>query len=338
MSENIVIGANGLVGSHVIIHLLKQNKQVTAVSRDGKPSNLFFDLLKWYQISEELATWNISWKSADITDIFSLESIINEKAIVYHCAGLVSFHDSDSAKLKNVNAEGTANLVDVCVEKRIRKLAYVSSVSTLSLKENTNVLDENSFWKTDGNESNYARSKYLAEMEVWRGVEEGLNAVIVNPTIIIGPHDFTKGSVQLIDTVFKGLKFYPVGSTGFVDANDVALALIQLAESDKSEQRYVLNGVNMSYQKLFQLIADELNVAAPKIKVSSWMSKLAWRIEKLRSKLINKKPLITKETAHASVQERYFDNAKVCADLAFQFTLINQTIQNTCSFYINQNK
>jgi nucleoside-diphosphate-sugar epimerase len=334
MNENIVIGANGLVGSHVILHLLKSGKRATAISRNGQPFSLFYTLMDWYGLSSQECDNLITWKKADVTDVYSFEDIISKNAIVYHCAALVSFHDDDKVEMDRINILGTANVVNVCNEKQVRKLAYISSVSTLSMKENTNVLDEESYWKTNGKETNYARSKYLAEMEVWRGIEEGLNAVMVNPTIIIGPHDFSKGSVQLINTIFEGLKFYPSGSTGFVDANDVAKAIIELAESNLNAQRYILNGANLSYHDFFVMVCRSFNISLPKWEVNSWMSGIAWRLDKLRAFIFRIRPLITKETANASSQKRMYNSSKIIETLSFSFIPASEFINNTCSFYL----
>ena len=336
-TENIVIGANGLVGSHVLIQLLLQNRMVTATSRTGKASPLIIDLLNWYNVPLEKYSELVQWKTLDITDIFSIEEIISSNSVVYHCAGLVSFSESHKDELERINVDGTANLVNVCTSLNILKFVYVSSVSTLSVKENTNVLNEESFWKTSGRESNYARSKYKAEMEVWRGVEEGLNVVIVNPTIIIGPHNFSQGSVQLIEAVANGLKFFPSGATGFVDADDLANVLIKLADSDITEERFVINNVNLSYRDFLSKVAVALQVNSPRIRVTNWMASLAWRIDKVRTSLFNKKPLVTKETAYASAQSVEYDTRKLSKYIHHAFTPIEGMITNTCSFYLKQN-
>lgn len=334
--EIIVIGATGLVGSHVLLQLLLQNKSVTATSRSGKPTELLLNLLEWYQIPNDIFQKLVTWKALDVTDVYSLEDVITSKAVVFHCAGKVSFLEADKKELEKINVDGTTNVVDVCLQSSITKLIYVSSVSTLSAKENSRILNEESYWKTSGNESNYARSKYKAEMEVWRGIEEGLNAVIVNPSIIIGPHDFTQGSVQLIEAVANGLVFYPSGATGFVDADDLAKVLIMLAESNVCQDRFIVNGANLSYKHFMSTVAISLKQKAPAMRVTKWMASIAWRLDALRVFVTKRKPFVTRETAFASAQSVEYDSSKLKSFLKFQFMSADDMIGNVCSFYLKQ--
>lgn len=334
MNQAIVTGATGLVGSHVLIHLVKSKCNIIALKRENSNTKLVEQLFNNYGISNDDYTKYVDWKIADILDTEGLEELIQESSVVYHCAAQVSFNPSQKENLLNTNVQGTANVVNVCLQKKARKLCYVSSVATLSLNKGETTINENSFWKNTGNESAYAQSKYLAEMEVWRGIEEGLNAVMVNPSVIIGPHDFTKGSVKMIETSAKGLVFYTNGITGFVDVNDVAKAMILLMNSNTSSERFILNMDNISYKTFFEKAAKKLNVNPPSILVKPWMSGLAWRVAKLKSIITNTEPFITKETSHAAMQQKFYDASKFKKQFDYNFIDIDNCLENACNYYL----
>ena len=240
------------------------------------------------------------------------------------------FHSFRKIKrgLIRINTEGTANVVNAALEKKVRKLCHVSSIAALGRPENqADLIDENLVWKTSRHNSIYAVSKYGAEREVWRGTAEGLDAVIVNPSIILGVAGTSKGSSRIFNTVCEGLKFYPPGKNGFVDVRDVVRAMILLMKSDIRNERFILNVDNIEYKRLFDLIAAEMGKPAPTVKVSPLMSGLAWRIEKLRSMITGVKPLITRETAHTAVQHYEYSNEKIKKELGFEFTPIEETVQ-----------
>jgi len=334
MQNTIVTGATGLVGSHVLVHLVKNKCRVIALKRENSNTKLVQQLFDWYGLSNDDYVKYIDWKIADVLDIDSLEELIQHDYDVYHCAAQVSFNPSQKDNLLNTNVQGTANLVNVCLLKKVRKLCYVSSVATLSLNKGETIINENSFWKNTGNESVYAQSKYLAEMEVWRGIEEGLNAVIVNPTVIIGPHDFTKGSAKMIGTSGNGLMFYTNGISGFVDVNDVAKAMIILMNNDVNSERYLLNMDNIPYKTFFEKVSEKINAKPPIIPVNSLLSGLAWRIAKIKSIITNTEPLITKETSYAAMQQNFYDASKFKKQFSYNFIDLNNCLENACNYYL----
>jgi nucleoside-diphosphate-sugar epimerase len=225
------------------------------------------------------------------------------------------------------NTEGTANVVNAALERKVRKLCHVSSIAALGRPENmTDIIDEKLVWKTSKHNSAYAVSKYGAEREVWRGTAEGLDAVVVNPSIVLGVAGPKQGSSRIFNTVWKGLKFYPPGRNGFVDVRDVAKAMVMLMKSDIRNERFILNAANLEYVDLFRMMAEAMGKPAPKIRVNSMLSGLAWRIEKIRSMITGVKPLITPETAHTAVQQYAYSNEKIRQELGFEFTPIRETI------------
>ena len=198
----------------------------------------------------------------------------------------------------------------------------------------SDLIDENLVWKTSKNNSIYAISKYGAEREVWRGTAEGLDAVIVNPSIILGVAGKRGGSSRILNTVWEGLRFYPPGKNGFVDVRDVVKAMVLLMKSDIRNERFILNVDNIEYKKLFELIAAAFGKPAPSIKVNQTLSRLAWRVEKLRSMVTGIKPLITRETAHTAVQHYEYSNEKIKKELGFEFRPIEETIQHFCQIFM----
>jgi dihydroflavonol-4-reductase len=277
----------------------------------------------------------IEWVEADLMDIFSLEEAMEKIEEVYHCAALVSFLPGDHKKLLRINTGGTANVVNASLEKNIRKLCHVSSIAAFGRPESqADLINEELVWKTSRNNSNYAVSKYGAEREVWRGTAEGLDAVVVNPSIILGVAGASQGSSRIFNTIWEGLKFYPPGKNGFVDVRDVVRAMILLMNSDIRNERFILNAENLEYKRLFELISAAMGKPAPSVKVNSMLSGLAWRIEKLRSMVTGIKPLITRETARTAVQQNEYSNAKIKKALGFEFTPIEETVRHFCRIFM----
>jgi nucleoside-diphosphate-sugar epimerase len=226
---------------------------------------------------------------------------------VYHAAGLVSFDPRQKERLMDVNARGTENVVNMALERGVQRLCHVSSVAALGRAEDGQKVNEQTSWKDSKFNSTYAISKYAAEREVWRGMEEGLSAVILNPTIILGPGGWDTGSGLLFRAVWNGLKFYPQGTNGFVDVRDVARVGISLMEQQRFGARFVVSSEDVSYEYLFTEIARALGRKPPRIKASPFMTGLAWRLDKVRSGITGGSPVITKETAMTSSSHWYYD-------------------------------
>ncbi len=222
-----------------------------------------------------------------------------------------------------------------------KNLSYVSSIASLGRTKSGNTMDENSKWESSKLNSNYAISKYKAELEVWRGAEEGLNVVMVNPGVLIGVGDFSRGSNALVQTIYKGMPLYSMGVNGYVDVADVARALILLSEAKINNERYVMVGANMRFRDLFFMIADALKKKRPSINVTPWMAALSWRVMAV-VRLFSKKGLaITKETARAALNESYYNSDKIKRAISFEFTAIEDTVKACAaqhSRYLGQKK
>jgi nucleoside-diphosphate-sugar epimerase len=332
----LITGATGLVGSHLTFELVRTGHMVRALKRRGSDLAMIEKVFSLNSDAHEDLLSKIEWVEGDILDIFSLEEAMDGIDEVYHCAALVSFLPEDKKKLVRVNSEGTANVVNAAIEKKIRKFCHVSSIAALGRPENqSDLIDENLVWKTSKNNSMYAVSKYGAEREVWRGTAEGLDVVIVSPSVILGVAGTGMGSSRIFNTMWKGLKFYPPGTNGFVDVRDVVKAMIMLMKSDIRNERFILNAENLEYKELFRIMAAAMGKPAPSIKVGAAMSGLAWRLEKLRSVITRFKPLITQETAHTAVQNYKYSSEKIKKELGFEFTPIEETIRHFSQMFLN---
>ena len=260
----LVTGGTGLVGAHLLLHLVENGDIVRAIYRNItsiKKTKALFLLYKKESLFE-----NIEWVQADITDVPTLEMAFENVKYVYHCAALISFDPKDEDLLRKTNIEGTANIVNFCVAKTVEKLCYVSSIAALGdLKENEEIITEEAEWNPEKQHSDYAISKYGAEMEIWRGQQEGLDTVIVNPGIIIGPGFLDQGSGMLFKKVANGLSFYTKGVTGFIAVPDVVRITIQLMKNEYSNERFTLIAENLIFRDLLNAIADSLNVKRPYI-------------------------------------------------------------------------
>ncbi|MFA8435991.1 MAG: NAD-dependent epimerase/dehydratase family protein [Marinifilaceae bacterium] len=330
----LVTGGTGLVGSHILYDLLKSGKKVRALKRKTSKLELVRTTFGYYSTNADQLFELIEWVDGDMLDIFSLEEALRGIDQVYHAAALVSFKDSDHRKMLDINVEGTRNLVNVCLEKKIEKFGFVSSIAALgSPEEGENTVTETTAWSPEDNRSGYSISKFQSELEVWRGVEEGLQAIVVNPSIILGPGQWEKGSSKLFSTVANGLKYFTKGITGYVDVRDVSRAMIQLMESDIVNERYILNGEDLSYEYIFKTIARAMNIPSPTRYASPLLTEIGWRLAYLKKIFLLGTPSFTKETARAAHNEKYFSNQKIKDAIDFEFTSIEQSIKNTVRHY-----
>lgn len=312
----LVTGAAGLLGSEVVKQLLDEGYHVTAIYH-FTPLNLSHP--------------NLAVKQCDILDVASLEDVMKDITHVYHCAALVSFEPKEKYHLFKINIEGTENIVNACIFANVKKLIHVSSVSALGRIRNGETLTEDVQWTEETSNSIYAKSKYLGELEVWRGIGEGLQAAIVNPSIILGGNNWDDGSSALFKSAYNEFKWYTEGISGFVDVRDVAHAMLLLMNSEISGQRFILSAENLSYKKIFTLMANGFNKKPPPRKVTPLMAEIVWRLEAIKGMITGKKRLLTKETARTAQATVYYDHSKILKALPqFHFTPIADTIELTC--------
>ncbi len=317
-AEILVTGGTGFLGSYLLRYLLRKGKAIRATKRVSSPMDLVADIRD-----------AIEWVDCDLLDQIGMEDCMDGIKQVYHCAAMVSFDTKDVDQMREINVNGTANIVNIALEKNVEKFLHVSSIAAIGRAKPEAHISEKSKWERSNLNSNYAISKYLAEQEVWRAMVEGLNVVIVNPSVILGAGYWEAGSNRFFKYVWRGSKFKPGGCSGFVDVRDVARLSILLMDSDVSGERYIANGENLAYGDVFQKIADTFQKPAPTLSVRPWMREIAWRVEWLKSKITRQKALLTKETARLAGGRYTYDNSKSKAIMDFEYTPIAKTVEET---------
>ena len=311
----VVTGATGLVGSFLVTELLKYGHKVRAISRrtfsSPDPSVL-------------------EWRQGDLLDPLFLAEAFAGATHVFHCAGLVSYAPQDKELLQQINVEGTTNVVNTCLELEDIKLCYVSSIAAVENEKNKSEADEDAKWDLNASHSDYAESKYQAELEVWRGISEGLTAVIVNPSIILGPGNWQESSTRLFRYVFEENPLYTAGAANFVDVRDVVEMMYKLAFSEVEGERFILNAGPMAYETFFKEVANCFGKKAPGFKVGSKLAGILWRLEHVRSLITGKRPLITRDTARITARKHNYRADKVKKVLSCEFRTLEETIAWSC--------
>jgi len=314
----LVTGATGLVGSHLVLHLLENKENVRAIYRDSKSIAKTKSLFQLYNKEAEFE--KIEWVLADITDVPSLELVFKNIQAVYHCAALISFDPKEESKLRKINIEGTANIVNFCLANQIQKLCYVSSIAALGdLKEGETKLNEESEWNPEKYHSDYAISKYGAEIEIWRGQQEGLEVVIVNPGVILGPGFWDSGSGLVFTKVKNGLSFYTKGATGFVSVNDVVKTMFHLMKNKVNGERFIVIADTINFENLLNTIAISLGVKPPSVYTKPWITEIGWRLDWLSSNLFFTKRKLSRAMAESLHRSDWISNEKVKLQIDFEF-------------------
>lgn len=329
-----VTGGTGLVGSHLLYELLRKGYRVRALKRPNSNILQVLKTFRYYSADAENLFQQIEWTDAGLLEFDSMAEAMDGCSQAYHAAAIVSFHAAERLDMLTTNVKGTANMVNVCLEKQI-PLCHVSSIGALGRNEQGKPVTENDLWQTSRGRSDYACSKYKSEMEVWRGISEGLQAVIVNPSIILGPGNWENGSSSFFPKIYRGMRFYSSGTTGFVDVRDVSRCTVLLMEQERFGERYILSSKNMSYRELFDMIAENMHTGKPTIEAKPWMLYTACQLVRLGAKITGKKPVLTKETAHSAMQHLCYSNEKIRNNLSYDFIPIEQTIHDCCSHFLH---
>jgi nucleoside-diphosphate-sugar epimerase len=304
----------------LIRQLVEEGQPVRALYRSSIPSFAGAD--------------RVEWVKGDILDILSLEEALKGVEKVYHCAAVVSFHPARKVDMHRVNVQGTAQVVNACLDAGVQRLLFVSSVAALGRIRENEAIHEGMNWTPESSNSEYGKTKYLAETEVWRGMAEGLSVAIVNPVIILGAADWNSGSSKIFQSAYHEFPWYTEGSSGFVDVEDVARAMILLMKSDVSARRFIISAENRTYRDIFSLIARCFHKRPPHRKVSQLLSEIVWRLEAVKGWMTGKEPLLTRETAATARAKVNFDNSRFLTEFpSFQYTPIEQSIERICREY-----
>lgn len=320
----LVTGATGFLGSELVRQLLLRGEKVRAIKRN---TSCIPPIL---QNKEE-----IEWFTADILDYFALSEAMEGIKKVFHCAAFISFHPKDRKKMLKVNVDGTANLLNISMEKKIYRFLHVSSIAAIGESKKGNLITEKDHWEFGTGQSAYSISKYKSEMEVFRAAAEGLNTVIVNPSIIIGKNAGKEGSGQLFESIREGLNYYPGGSSGYVDVEDVAKSMILLMESNISEERFIINSENLSYKDFFKRIAEKFDRKPPAIALKPWMLYLAYLGSPLITLFTGKKINLSKDTIASAFKKQKYSNEKIKKTLNLHFKPVADSVTEICQHLKN---
>jgi dihydroflavonol-4-reductase len=334
----LVTGGTGMLGSHLLFKLLKEGEKVRALKRNSSNLEHVKKVFSYYEEDYAELFKKIEWFDADIMDQESLYESLDGIDRVFHVAALVSFRSRDKYKMISNNVTGTANIVNAALESGVQKFCHVSSISALGHDSSTNLTHEETFRNPKARYSGYSISKYRSELEVWRGITEGLNAVIVNPSIILGPGDWKTGSPSIFSNIAKGLKFYTNGITGYVDVWDVVNAMVSLMKTEISGERYIVSAENISFKEIFSKVADSLGVKRPTIHANKAMLGIAWRFEAIRSHITGNQPMVTKDSAYSANNIVRFSSQKLIDAIDFRFTPIESSVKKISEIYLSDEK
>ena len=331
----LVTGGTGLVGSHLLFQLLKSNMAIRAIYRREKTLKRVKHVFSYFSDDAETLFNKIEWIEADINNIPQLQAAFKSITHVYHCAAFVSFEPDKYRLLRKINIEGTANIVNLCLSHKVEKLCYVSSIATIGHHSNPDkLIDEHTEWNPEDDNNVYAITKYGAELEVWRGTQEGLDAVIVNPGIIIGAGYWNGGSSgNMFKRMHNGMSYYTTGVTGFVDVWDVVNAMQWLMTSTIKNEGFILVAESLSFKTVQTKIAEALEVKPPTKEAKPWILGIAWRLDWLNQKLFGKRRSLSKQAAKSTIRISKYDNTKLKNALDFEFKPINTSIDEVSQLF-----
>ncbi|MFM7217037.1 MAG: NAD-dependent epimerase/dehydratase family protein [Bacteroidota bacterium] len=327
----LVTGATGMVGAFLCHRLARNGVQVRALRRASSRDHV---LRRAFSSDPHLLS-SVEWFEGDILDPVSLRDAMEGMDQVYHAAAIVSFDPADRERIHRVNVVGTTHVVDMALDAGVKSICHVSSVAALGRVEEDAFLDENVPWKNSRNNTDYAKSKYAAEREVWRGFEEGLRGVILNPTVILGPADWHAGSGLLFKTVWNGLRFFPEGTNGFVDVRDVADSAVRLLQADVHAERFILCSENLPYRQLFSWIAENIGKRPPSVRISRSVAEVAWRLDWLASRLPGRRPFLTREMARTSTRRWNYSNDKIRSTIGVDFIPMRTSIADWSRVFLD---
>ncbi len=320
----LITGGTGFIGANIIKELLRKGHSVRAIRRSHKIP--FF-------ISPEIAD-QVEWIDGDVLDLFSLEDAMNGIDTVIHSAAIISFLKSERKKMYQVNVEGTTNVVNMALEQKVKRFVHISSISALGRTADGDHVNEDKKWTESKLNTHYGISKRKAEIEVWRGIAEGMSGVIVNPSTVLGFGDWHNGSCAIFKNFYKEFPYYTKGINGFVDVDDVARLTVQLMESDITEERFIISAENRDFHWLMNKVADGFKKKRPTREATYFLSEIAWRLEKIKAFITGKNPLLTKESAKIARSKTFWENEKILRALpGISFTPLEETISNACRNY-----
>ncbi|MEO6348713.1 MAG: NAD-dependent epimerase/dehydratase family protein [Aquaticitalea sp.] len=332
----LVTGGTGLVGSHLLFQLTSRNEPVKAIYRRAHKLDAVKKVFSYYSDDVKNLYNRIEWIEADLNDISALTEAFKDVTHVYHCAAFVSFEPDKYHQLRKINIEGTANIVNLCIRNHIKKLCYVSSIAAIGHELNEDkLITEATPWNPEEDHSVYAITKYGAEIEVWRGTQEGVDAVIVNPGVILGPGFWRGGgSGSLINQVYKGFPYYTNGITGYVDVDDVVEIMIQLMKSELKNESFIVISENLSFKEFQTKVAKALGTIPAKKEAGKFLLGIGWRLDWINHKLFGKRRKLSKQLAKTAMSKTIYDASKIKTALNFEFKSMDLSINTVGKYFL----
>lgn len=331
----LVTGGTGLVGAHLLWHLVQKHNVVRAIHRKGSHLQQVEKVFSYYTRNATEFFRKIEWVLADITDIPALEHAFTGVEYVYHAAAMISFDPADFHQLMKINTEGTTNIVNLSIAHTVKKLCYVSTIGTIGRSFNGGTSNEESEW-IPNHINVYARSKYAAEMEVWRGSQEGLDVVMVNPGVILGPGFWNTGTGALFRTAYKGYRFYPPGGTGFVSVHDVVRMMTYLMDSDIVNERYIAVAENLTYHEILSRMCPLLGQSIPSKKLKFWQLELGRVADMVWHFITRSGRRITRSAIHSMKYRDDYSHTKAKETLGFEFEPLDPVIEFSCARFMEE--
>lgn len=334
-----VTGGTGLIGSQLLYRLAKKGLKVKALKRTASDVNAVKQLFGYYEentIADKLFS-SIEWVEGDLLDCYFLSDTLRGCELVYHCAAFVSFEEKHADIIYKINVEGTANIANACLECNVKKLLFVSSIAALDNSVPGQDITEDHYWKSNKGKGPYAISKYISEQEVWRASEEGLNVLVVNPSLVIGPACRLSGTSALMAKAKNRIPFYTDGLNGYIDARDIAEILIRLAESDIVNTRYVLNSENLSYLNFITLLNQSFGHQPPFFRASPFMLRIASLFKSFLAKVLNTKNALTKYTVASLLKKTRYSNKKISELLNYKFIPVAEAVTHAADYHKRYN-
>ncbi len=334
----LVTGGTGLIGSHVLYELALKNDHIRAIKRPSSDIRNVLKVFGYYAGDPDVLFRKIDWIDSDLTDYLPLSEAFKGIDRVYHCAGLVSFDRKIKKELFETNVTGTSNIVNICLERHVKKICYVSSIASFGEYDGISPIDEKTRSKPEKKNSLYSLSKLKGEMEVWRGIAEGLNGIIVNPSVVLGPGFWNNGVGKTYKLVSRGMRFYTLGSTGYVDVRDLSRIMVKLMESDISGEQFLVSSENLTFKEILSLISASLHRKDPNIHANRFLTGLGWRINALISIITGKEQTVTRDNMRISHRHYLYSGQKIKDVLNYQFIPIRDTVQFLTEKYLAEVK
>ena len=328
----LVTGGTGLVGAHLLYHLIKNDEKIRAIYRSEEKIKAVEKVFSYYTDDTSLIT-KIDWFKADITEVPAMIPAFKNIEKVYHCAAFISFNPKDYREMRKVNIHGTAIIVNLAIDAKVKKMCFVGSIASVGDALNGQLITEENEWNKEEDNSGYSITKFGAEMEVWRASQEGVEVVIVNPGVILGSGFWFAGSGKLFSQVYNGFKYYTEGITGFIGVKDVVKTMMFLMDSNIKNERFILVSENKTYKEVFFLIADAFGKKRPSIKIKRWQTSLLWRFASFLSFFTKKEPLLSKYSAKSAHEFSKYSSEKINKVLNFNFDKVDEVIDNVVKNY-----